>query len=312
MLTHKKVHDWWQIFTCLLTGIYLTIVMSLTSISVIMTVFVLNLHHRGPDKRVIPPWLRRLFLGSMRARGSVLNFWDRTNYKCSSGTQGADTGTHFMRNMSLKVTLENLAHELREELYQENGNVPDGVTVDTTPPFQSPPCSPIPPPTSFLVVNQQQFSSLQSNNNRRNVDFSSQHSPAQYQQQYLPPPTAQQHSTAESVHAHMCQQGHKAQQNSARRKTAFHYEDVLMSLKRILERHEREEREFESVQDWRRLAQTVDRILFFFFLFLTVGSTLAILVITPAMQDWSNRDPKIRCMCLKSLNNHRVSGYMKW
>ena len=54
---------------------------------------------------------------------------------------------------------------------------------------------------------------------------------------------------------------------------------------RILERHEREEKEYESVQDWRRLAQTVDRILFFFFLFLTVASTLAVLVIAPSLQE---------------------------
>ncbi|ESP05440.1 hypothetical protein LOTGIDRAFT_52159, partial [Lottia gigantea] len=46
-----------------LISIYLTIVMFLTSVSVIMTVFVLNLHHRGPDKRSVPRWLRKLFLG---------------------------------------------------------------------------------------------------------------------------------------------------------------------------------------------------------------------------------------------------------
>lgn len=48
--------------TCLIcmAGVYLTIVMAMTSISVIMTVFVLNLHYRGPDDRPVPRWLRRL------------------------------------------------------------------------------------------------------------------------------------------------------------------------------------------------------------------------------------------------------------
>lgn len=71
--------------------------MSLTSISVIMTVFVLNLHHRGPDKRDIPPWLRALFMGNVRTRSS---FMSRRSYNYAAN----DAAGHLMRNMSLKVT----------------------------------------------------------------------------------------------------------------------------------------------------------------------------------------------------------------
>jgi Neurotransmitter-gated ion-channel transmembrane region len=49
------------------TGVYLTIVMAMTSVSVIMTVFVLNLHYRGPDDRPVPGWLRRI-LGTRTLR----------------------------------------------------------------------------------------------------------------------------------------------------------------------------------------------------------------------------------------------------
>ena len=105
-------------------GIYLTIVMSLTSVSVIMTVFVLNLHHRGPDKRAIPPWLRRLFLGTLRSRGSMFNHRDGYGgYGHGYGSSGADGSSHLMRNLSLKVTLESLARDLREELHLENGGL---------------------------------------------------------------------------------------------------------------------------------------------------------------------------------------------
>ena len=41
-------------------GLYLTAVMAMTSISVMMTVFVLNLHYRGPKKNEIPFWLQQL------------------------------------------------------------------------------------------------------------------------------------------------------------------------------------------------------------------------------------------------------------
>nr|API81616.1 nicotinic acetylcholine receptor alpha 16 [Cancer borealis] len=47
-----------------LIGIYLTAVMTITSISIIMTVIVLNCHYRGPIQREVPPWMRRVFLRS--------------------------------------------------------------------------------------------------------------------------------------------------------------------------------------------------------------------------------------------------------
>ncbi|CAG2113693.1 unnamed protein product, partial [Medioppia subpectinata] len=43
-----------------LLGIYLTVVMAITSVSVIMTVIVLNFHYRGPVKKKIPSWLKTL------------------------------------------------------------------------------------------------------------------------------------------------------------------------------------------------------------------------------------------------------------
>ena len=275
--------------------------MSLTSVSVIMTVFVLNLHHRGPDKRAIPSWLRRLFLGTLRSRGSLFNYRDgHGGYGHGFGSSSRE-GSLLMRNVSLKVTLENLAHDLREELHLENGGLLEGLNLDpSSTPLQSPP--PPPPPLS-----------TPSNVTRRGVDFTNQPHPnpqqqhqqqrQQYQhqqqhQQQQPPPTSTQPQafpTPESLASHLLQQGlgagggagkpypHPA--GSGRRRTGHSYEEVLLSLLRILERHEREEKEYESVQDWRRLAQTVDRILFFFFLFLTVASTLAVLVIAPSLQE---------------------------
>ncbi|KAH8041140.1 hypothetical protein HPB51_013800 [Rhipicephalus microplus] len=53
-----------------LLGIYLTAVMAITSISVVMTVIVLNFHYRGPSRKEVPAWLRRLLLNkSSSSRG---------------------------------------------------------------------------------------------------------------------------------------------------------------------------------------------------------------------------------------------------
>lgn len=40
-------------------GIYLTAVMAITSISVVMTVIVLNCHYKGPTAKQVPHWVRR-------------------------------------------------------------------------------------------------------------------------------------------------------------------------------------------------------------------------------------------------------------
>ncbi|XP_076347952.1 neuronal acetylcholine receptor subunit alpha-10-like [Tachypleus tridentatus] len=45
-----------------LLGIYLTAVMVITSISVVMTVAVLNFHYRGPNRKEVPSWTRRMVL----------------------------------------------------------------------------------------------------------------------------------------------------------------------------------------------------------------------------------------------------------
>ncbi|KAH9523935.1 Neuronal acetylcholine receptor subunit alpha-10, partial [Bulinus truncatus] len=46
-----------------LIGIYLTVTMGMTSLSIILTVFVLQLHHVGPHKKRVPPWLKSLVFG---------------------------------------------------------------------------------------------------------------------------------------------------------------------------------------------------------------------------------------------------------
>uniref|UniRef100_A0A9J2PQM9 Neurotransmitter-gated ion-channel ligand-binding domain-containing protein n=1 Tax=Ascaris lumbricoides TaxID=6252 RepID=A0A9J2PQM9_ASCLU len=49
-----------------LIGIYLTVVMAMTSVSVVMTVMVLNFHHRGPFNQAVPKWVHRLVLNRLR------------------------------------------------------------------------------------------------------------------------------------------------------------------------------------------------------------------------------------------------------
>ena len=103
------------IFLCYI-GIYLTVVMAMTSVSVIMTVFVLNLHYRGPNDSPVPRWLRRLFLRNQVNKGLCFN---RDSHYVDAYL--SDSQSHYVKNVSLRLTIENLAQELKEELESCSG-----------------------------------------------------------------------------------------------------------------------------------------------------------------------------------------------
>ncbi len=54
-----------------LIGIYLTAVMAITSISVVMTVIVLNCHYKGPTAKQVPRWMRRYVIITSSPRPPV-------------------------------------------------------------------------------------------------------------------------------------------------------------------------------------------------------------------------------------------------
>ncbi|XP_033749116.1 LOW QUALITY PROTEIN: neuronal acetylcholine receptor subunit alpha-10-like [Pecten maximus] len=212
-----------------LISIYLTIVMTLTSLSVMMTVFVLNLHHRGPNRVEVPPWIRSLCLGKMQSI-----FCINDEKKCSSYLTPRES--KFIRTMSLKVTLDNIAQELQNEIQMENG------MADT-------------------VVTEREGTTIhdhRTSDGRFNGDGRFNAGSSDSLRRHHRPPLTRGHSN-----------------NKA-------HDEIIQALKRILEKHEKEDRDYEVVQDWRRVAQVVDRVLFWIFFLGTFTSTLIILVITPA------------------------------
>ncbi|XP_074650100.1 neuronal acetylcholine receptor subunit alpha-10-like [Tubulanus polymorphus] len=200
-----------------LISIYLTIVMSMTSVSVIMTVFVLNLHHRGPNKTTVPQWLRKCLLMKRIPKNCC---WER---KPSIGEYySSGEPATYIRNMSLKLTIENIAQEIREELE----NTSSDATAD----------------------------SISSAAGER-ADSCTYHSPR-------------------SNH-------HTSSRAAAGNNYPRTNQEILIALKKIIEKHDREEQEDEVIQEWREVAQRVDRVLFWIFLSATFCSSLFILVIAP-------------------------------
>jgi len=99
-------------------GVYLTIVMTMTSISVITAVFVLNLHFRGSDRRPVPSCLRRLI------NVEPLGFTLRPRHNDVTESLRRDDVSLHDNDWTLTMTAETLARELSREL--------DTVTVRMT------------------------------------------------------------------------------------------------------------------------------------------------------------------------------------
>uniref|UniRef100_A0A914RZ08 Uncharacterized protein n=1 Tax=Parascaris equorum TaxID=6256 RepID=A0A914RZ08_PAREQ len=79
-----------------LIGIYLTVVMAMTSVSVVMTVMVLNFHHRGPFNQAVPKWVHRLVLNRLRralCMRSPYTSWNENGFCSANGmTKTVSTG----------------------------------------------------------------------------------------------------------------------------------------------------------------------------------------------------------------------------
>lgn len=99
-----------------LIAIYLTVVMGMSSVSVVMTVLVLNFHHRAPFNQTIPPWIRYLILEKLR---SMLGM--KLAYK--GGDYGNCNGT--LRRTSTKLQIDDIvlgnsmAEQAGKEFFQE-------------------------------------------------------------------------------------------------------------------------------------------------------------------------------------------------
>lgn len=291
----------------LFAGIYLTIVMALTSMSVIMTVFVLNLHHRGPNKHAVPFWLKDILINKL---SPYLCLQEAT----PDSTRYYNNEERFIKNMSLKITLDNIQQALQNEAHLDKDQHITQTSINSTrePKERT--------NTQGNLRTTSRHEPLASDANRgddlpsvttNHIGNSSRPTPetvrgshSYIQQQHIyqyNPQTSQFYSQTGS---HMYpiiidrnsnqsnsrtsspsrSENHrevKRRSNSALSKTN---EEILNSLKRILEKHEKEDRDYEVVQEWRRVAQCVDRILFFIFLIATFSSTIGILVIAPAFQ----------------------------
>ena len=61
-LSCERQKNPYDLFQHYFPGIYLTVTMAMTSLSIVLTVFVLQLHHVGPNTKPVPRWIRAVVI----------------------------------------------------------------------------------------------------------------------------------------------------------------------------------------------------------------------------------------------------------
>ena len=193
--------------------------MAMTSVSVIMTVFVLNLHYRGPHIRPVPRWLKRCFAcADTTPHGRRTRASGDAHIPESAYYSAEDGGNpNYIKNLSLRLTIENLAQELKDELdHCPSDNDTQSTNTD-----------------KYEVL----YHDLSTNENHRKFCY----------------------------------------RNAPYRTN----EDILVALKKIIDRYQKDDQEEAMVYEWRLVAQSVDRVLFWIFLVGNLTGTVILLIIAP-------------------------------
>ncbi|XP_068215647.1 neuronal acetylcholine receptor subunit alpha-10-like [Palaemon carinicauda] len=266
-----------------LIGIYLTAVMTITSISIIMTVIVLNCHYRGPIQREVPPWMKRVFLrsgkkekkkngGTSSGSGGVLSGGPASTFasfarakrgmlsrglkrrRTRSSKGGEDsTVTHSHINAHTRVVTTALYDDYANNISKDRVPKSDTICV-TVDGVVEEVKEAGPGKTSYSSTEDLQnlnigWRDYNNDNTFRRTNSSSAYSP-----------------------------------NLAAIGPSRVQEEIMRTLKTLLSRHEREDADKKRLNEWRVIAITVDRILFWIFFIVTTVSSVVFLVILPVVK----------------------------
>ncbi|CAF1588990.1 unnamed protein product [Rotaria magnacalcarata] len=231
-----------------LISLYLTAVMAMTSVSVMMTVLVLNLHYRGPKKNEIPFWLQQL-LGL-----SVTNIF-RT----------------LKKRKKFRFPFRNKEKRLNEINFQDTK--------------QNQQATPRIPTNGLLLsytnVNETKIKSrITTNINLMQLEDTS------CQGQNQTKKTNRKHLQSEDIPM-------TNRLISRSSSTESIHDEIQDTLHGLLLKQKELEHDQKVTSDWRALATKIDKFLFYVFLFLTIISTLGLLVVAPLFRNNAQRKIKL-------------------
>ncbi|TKR95138.1 hypothetical protein L596_009346 [Steinernema carpocapsae] len=237
-----------------LIGIYLTVVMSMTSVSVVMTVMVLNFHHRGPFNKPVPEWVRVFILDKLR-RWLFMKL-PYTGY--GDSVTSAISATGLMRKMSVRLAIDDV---LGSDIFVDGTGGPSN---DSTVTYGNNVGNHTGNHTGNHVgVTQNNHYMALANNNYQSHD-----------EDILNHQLIDETSIDGQA---------KTVQKKKKRKSKELHSRLFRTLEMLIKRQEIEDQCNALANEWRQVAQVIDRLLFWIFLVATVFITLLLLIIIPTV-----------------------------
>jgi Neurotransmitter-gated ion-channel transmembrane region len=231
--------------------------MTMTSISVIMTVVVLNFHWRSPEKYLVSDWIKRVVLGKLAYIMCI-----DTDFNCRDVKESGPP---------LRLTRHTqLSQDDPEFVRQTN--------------LCSIPMQPLEQPYQEVQV-PENFNQNRSSVQQRRQMFAASSNATSACTASLNEDTLTNHVSRRSNH--LCGMSRPPRSQSRDRLQL----EVVKALSLLIARQEQDDGIMEVRKQWRQVAQVLDRCLFWLFFVATVSSTFIMLVILPMVGDKGISDP---------------------
>lgn len=236
----------------------------MTSISVIMTVIVLNFHWRAAEKYVVPPWIQKWILGKLAYVMCIdTDFNPRDGEKkllppmrLSRHTQASQDDPEFALERSNMLPLQLFSYN--NNVTQENHHHDSDRLLGTNSSFQD----------ASLLQRRQMFASSNRMTNTISIDEA----------------TTGNHINRRSKNVGV---GPTVRGRSRDRLQ----DEIVRALSLLTTRQEVDDNILAVRKQWRQVAQVLDRCLFWIFSVATVSSTFILLVIVPLFGDMGIDEP---------------------
>eukprot|EP00090_Calanus_glacialis_P013356 TRINITY_DN21999_c0_g1_i1.p1 TRINITY_DN21999_c0_g1~~TRINITY_DN21999_c0_g1_i1.p1 ORF type:complete len:548 (-),score=90.05 TRINITY_DN21999_c0_g1_i1:452-2095(-) len=232
-----------------LIGIYLTFVMAMTTVSVIMTVMVLNFFYRGPVLTEVPSWARRYIMRKGKLKKTAFPF--RSSFQSSSQEAGHSTRSANWSKLTEKYSLDLLKSQIikatrRRDREGNNGSIPRQS-------YAGPQVMPKPVHIQPREVEEDAFIGISD------------------------PISGSFRSPCPRLDIRMMD----CPGTSNGRLGDDDQDDLVKVVRTLLDKEDQQTKDDQIRREWRMLAETVDCWLFWSFFFITTISTLLFLVILP-------------------------------
>ncbi|XP_052792028.1 neuronal acetylcholine receptor subunit alpha-10-like [Mya arenaria] len=230
-----------------LIGIYLTVSMAVASVSVILTVVVLKLHHCSPNQQKIPGWVRHFVLGHL---AKIV--------RCACVKVPCKRRAKIKKQLREKETAEELRN-LQTKLLNEMNTRASRASSCSTRKFA------FENGTKGIIGRLPHSSKTDINGSNVKIDF---------------------RDISVSNRSSLLEEYHTS--NFKREGSLATMDEILRYLKVLVVKSDAEDAETEVVDEWKQVALVVDRLFFWMFMFITIVSSIIILVIVPSFKFISN------------------------